>query len=60
MVRFCVIGDGPDPDDTFNVAVRFTPDGAFKPLIRNASVQDAIDRVEINGGSVSETHPCRE
>lgn len=48
-VNFCVLGDGPVPEDVFSVAIRTDPDGRFMPLIRNASVSDAIKAIEEDG-----------
>ncbi len=46
FVSPCAIGDGPNLDDTFSVAMRTQVDGAFLPLIRGASIEDVVNALE--------------
>ena len=60
FVEFCLRGDGPADDDIFNVGIRTKPDGRFMPLIHNAKVKDAIEKLEVNGGSIREFRRCAQ
>jgi hypothetical protein len=42
----CKIGDGPEDDARFSVAIRTEVGGGFMPLIRNALVMDAIEAAD--------------
>lgn len=46
FVAFCKIGDGPADDATFSVSIRTKPDGRFMPLIREASIKDALAEID--------------
>ncbi|PTX57991.1 hypothetical protein C8N43_2666 [Litoreibacter ponti] len=43
----CSVGAGPSQDDTVSVLLRTQADGDFFTLVRNASVADALDVLEL-------------
>ncbi|MXQ09417.1 hypothetical protein GQ651_16340 [Alphaproteobacteria bacterium GH1-50] len=47
-VTACTLGDGPEDGATFDVGLRSTPDGPFRPLIRRAPVADILNAAGVD------------
>lgn len=44
----CRIGTGPTPDDTVSVLLRTQADGSFFPLVRDATITDALNVLKLD------------
>ncbi|MCF6444492.1 hypothetical protein [Nereida sp. MMG025] len=43
----CIIGEGPQADDTVDVSLQIEPDGRFLPLIRNAKWRTVVAQTKL-------------